>query len=51
MLGLTSIAAVLGAWLRARFMTKRLKSPTLSRIFAAALILLALQRVVILLTS
>jgi uncharacterized membrane protein YfcA len=51
MLGLTSVTAVVGAWLGAKFMAKRVKSLTLSRIFAAALVLLALQRVVILLTS
>jgi hypothetical protein len=51
MLALTSVTAVLGAWLGARFMAKRVKSLTLSRIFAAALVLLALQRVVILLTA
>lgn len=51
MLGLTSVTAVVGAWLGAKFMAKRVKSLTLSRIFAAALLLLAIQRVVILLTS
>jgi uncharacterized protein len=51
MLGLTSITAVIGAWLGAKFMAKRVKSLTLSRIFAAALALLALQRFVILLTT
>ncbi len=51
MLGLTSITAVIGAWLGAKFMAKRVKSMTLSRVFAAALALLALQRVVILLTT
>ncbi len=45
----TSIAAVVGAWLGARFMAKRVKSKTLSYLFAAALVLLALQRIVILL--
>ncbi len=45
----TSMAAVAGAWLGARFMAKRVKSKTLSYLFAAALVLLALQRVVILL--
>ncbi len=45
----TSIAAVAGAWLGARFMAKRVKSKTLSYLFAAALVLLALQRVVMLL--
>jgi len=49
MLMLTSITAVLGAWLGARFMAKRVKSLTLSRIFAAALLLLALQRAYLLL--
>ena len=49
MLGLTSITAVIGAWLGARFMAKRVKSLTLSRIFALALILLAIQRALILL--
>ncbi len=44
MLGLTSVTGVLGAWLGARFMAKRVKSLTLSRIFATALVLLALQR-------
>ena len=51
MLGLTSVTAVIGAWLGAKFMAKRVKSLTLSRIFAAALVLLAIQRVVILLTA
>ncbi len=50
MLGLTSVTAVLGAQLGARFMAKRVKSLTLSRFFALALVLLALQRVLILLT-
>jgi uncharacterized protein len=48
MLGLTSITAMAGAWLGARFMAKRVKSLTLSRVFAVALALLALQRVLIL---
>jgi len=51
MLGLTSVTAVIGAWLGARFMAKRVKSLTLSRIFAAALTLLAIQRIVILLSA
>ncbi|HET7091297.1 MAG TPA: sulfite exporter TauE/SafE family protein [Anaerolineae bacterium] len=51
MLGLTSVTAVIGAWLGARFMAKRVKSLTLSRIFAAALALLAVQRVAILMTA
>jgi uncharacterized protein len=48
MLGLTSVTAVVGAWLGARFMAKRVKSLTLSRVFAVALTVLALQRVLIL---
>ncbi len=48
MLGLTSIAAAIGAQLGAQFMAKRVKSLTLSRIFALALALLAIQRAVIL---
>jgi len=44
MLGLTSIAAIIGAQFGARFMAKRVKSLTLSRIFALALIILAVQR-------
>lgn len=49
MLILTSITAVIGAWAGARFMAKRVKSLTLSRIFAAFLVLLAVQRALILL--
>ncbi len=49
MIGLTSITAVIGAWSGARFMAKQVKSLTLSRIFALALALLALQRALILL--
>ncbi|GIV89813.1 MAG: UPF0721 transmembrane protein [Chloroflexus sp.] len=40
----TSISAVLGAQAGAAFMAKRVKSLTLTRIFAAALMALALQR-------
>jgi uncharacterized protein len=50
MLMLTSITAVTGAWLGARFMAKRVKSLTLSRIFALALVLLAIQRAYLLLS-
>ena len=45
----TSIASVIGAWLGARFTAGKVKSATLSRIFAVALVLLALQRAWILL--
>ena len=38
---ITSIAAVIGSWLGARFTAGRVKSATLSRIFAVALVLLA----------
>jgi len=41
---ITSIAAVIGAWLGARFTAGRVKSATLSRIFAVALVALAVQR-------
>jgi len=50
MLALTSVTAVIGAQLGALFMARRVKSLTLSRIFAIALILLALQRAYLLLT-
>jgi uncharacterized membrane protein YfcA len=46
----TSIACVIGAWLGARFTAGRVKSVTLSRIFAVALVVLAVQRAWILLT-
>jgi uncharacterized membrane protein YfcA len=46
----TSIASVIGAWLGARFMVGRVKSATLSRIFAIALVALAVQRAWILLS-
>lgn len=49
MLALTSITAVVGAQMGARFMARRVKSLTLSRIFALALILLAVQRAYLLL--
>ena len=51
MIILTSVTAVAGAQLGAMFTAKKVKSLTLSRIFAAALVILALQRVFILLTS
>jgi len=49
MLALTSITAVIGAQGGARFMARRVKSLTLSRLFALALVLLATQRVYLLL--
>ncbi len=48
MLGVTSVAAVIGAQLGAQFMAKRVKSLTLSRLFALALAVLAIQRAAIL---
>lgn len=44
MLVLTSLTAVAGAQLGAWFMSRRVKSRTLTRLFALALVLLALQR-------
>ncbi len=49
MIGVTSVAAVVGAEMGAKFMAKRVKSLTLSRTFAAALVLLAVQRAYLLL--
>lgn len=51
MLIVTSIAAVIGAQAGAIYMSKRVKSLTLSRVFAVALALLAVQRIVVLLTG
>lgn len=48
MVGVTSITAVIGAYLGGTFTARRVKSKTLTRIFAIALLLLAIQRVVIL---
>jgi hypothetical protein len=50
MIGVTSVAAVLGAEMGAKFMAKRVKSLTLSRLFALALVLLAVQRAYLLLS-
>jgi len=49
LLALTSVAAVIGAQAGATFMAKRVKSLTLSRVFATALLLLAIQRTYLLL--
>ncbi len=51
MLLCTSITAVIGAQLGARFMAKRVKSQTLTRLFALALVLLAIQRAYVLLAG
>ena len=45
-----TVVAMAGAWLGARFTAGRVRSATLSRIFASALILLAAQRAWILLS-
>jgi uncharacterized membrane protein YfcA len=47
---ITSVAAVIGAWLGARFTAGKVRSVTLSRLFAIALVALAAQRAGILLT-
>lgn len=51
MLIATSIASIIGAQAGAIFMSKRVKSKTLSRIFTLALVLLALQRIYLLLAG
>ena len=51
MVGMTSVTSVIGAYYGGMFMAKRVKSRTLTRIFAAALILLAIQRIAILLSA
>lgn len=51
MIIVTSIAAVIGAQLGGTFMSKRVKSLTLSRLFAVALVLLAVQRIWLLVTG
>ena len=51
MLVFTSVTAVIGAQLGARFMAKRVKSLTLSRLFALVLVLLAVQRAYLLLVQ
>ena len=51
MLVFTSVTAVVGAQLGARFMAKRVKSLTLSRLFALVLVLLAVQRAYLLLVQ
>jgi len=50
LVGATSVASAVGAWLGARFTAGKVKSVTLSRIFALALVALAAQRAWILVT-
>lgn len=51
MVGMTSVTAIAGAYYGSMFMAKRVKSRMLSRVFAAALVLLAVQRILALLTA
>jgi uncharacterized membrane protein YfcA len=51
MVGLTSVMAVIGAYFGSMFTAKHVKSRTLTRIFAVALVLLAIQRIFLLLTA
>ncbi len=51
MVGMTSITAVVGAYYGGMFTARRVKSRTLTQIFAVALVLLAIQRVAILLSA
>lgn len=51
MVGMTSVTAIVGAYYGGMFTAKHVKSRTLTRIFALALVLLAIQRVAILLRA
>jgi uncharacterized protein len=51
MIGLTSVTSMIGAYCGGTFTAKRVKSRTLTRVFAIALVLLAIQRIVILLSA
>lgn len=51
MVGMTSITAIVGAYYGSMFTAKRVKNRTLSLIFAVAMVILAVQRIIILLTS
>src|SRR5512139_2439718 len=51
MIGVTGVAAMVGAYLGGTFTAKRVKSRTLTRIFAVALVLLAIQRIFLLLST
>lgn len=51
MVGMTSVTAIAGAYYGSMFMAKQVKSRTLTQVFAVALVLLAIQRIFILLTS
>ncbi len=51
LVGMTSVTAVIGAYYGGLFTARRVKSRTLTRIFAVALVLLAIQRVIVLLSA
>jgi len=48
MVGITCVTAVVGAYFGGMFTAKHVKSRTLTRIFAVALVLLAIQRIILL---
>jgi len=51
MVGTTAVASMVGAYLGGMFTAKHVKSRTLTRIFAVALVLLAIQRIFLLLST
>lgn len=51
LIGMTSVTSVIGAFYGGMFTAKRVKSKTLTRVFAVALVLLAIQRVLILVSA
>ncbi len=51
LVGMTSITAIVGAYYGGLFTARRVKSKTLTRVFAAALVLLAVQRAIALLSA
>jgi uncharacterized membrane protein YfcA len=51
MVGMTAVTSMAGAYLGGMFTAKHVKSRTLTRIFAVALVLLAIQRIFLLLST
>jgi uncharacterized membrane protein YfcA len=51
LVGMTSITAIVGAYYGGLFTVKHVKSRALTRIFAIALVLLAIQRIIVLLSA
>ncbi len=51
LVGMTSITAIVGAYYGGMFTAKHVKSRTLTRVFAVALVLLAIQRVIVLVSA